>query len=551
MSSTPLTPSQSSPGPLLSPGDGVLESNFGNRWWRIQNLYKIRDKDKRLVNLRFNDIQLGIIKEIIPFLQSGQPIRHFKLKYRQGGVSTFWLLYWLDETIFTPNTITGILSHKNDSLQKLMKIIRIAWQYMPLGIRPDLVEDAKERLAFVGTNSEIFGALSIRSTALHNLHISEWCLCDDVEVQATLGATSPTTNITGESTGNGIGNDGYETYQDGKKGENGFKSSFSPWFIQKEYRNPLNGLNPAKLMGDMTQEEKKLKDLMKKDYGLVLDAEQLLWRRITKKKMKSLFPQEFPETELDAFLASGIMFFDAKKIMALYNEARDWHDEAGPVDQDPQGDWMMFHKPEKYHVYAAGADTSEGANDHCCLKIVDVTAQREVLVYRARVGVKKFYSVCDHFGRLFNNALLGVERNNHGHAVLLGLQEDKKYPNLYYTEKRQNRAVAKDIPEKKYGWETTGQSRPIMLDQLKANIEGDPEEDEDHFSPLFTVYDKTFLSEALTFQEVDGKFQAVAGKFDDDVFATAIMNQMFQTVLRRRTVSSPTGIITGGPRSVV
>ena len=530
--------------------DGPLKENYLNRWWRIQNLYKIRDKNKRLTNLRFNTIQLNIIKDIVPFLDKGLPIRHWDLKYRQGGVSTFWLIFWLDDTIFTPNTITGVLADKHDNLRKLMKIIRVAWETMPSQIRPELEDDSKERLSFSHNKSEMFAALSIRSTALHNLHISEWCFCADDEIRGTLGAASPATNISGESTGNGLGNDGYETYMEAKKKENGYIARFSPWFIQKEYRLPLNGIDPARLMDSLTPQEKKLQALMRK-YKLALSPEQVLWRRDTYKSLKEMATQEFPETDKDAFLASGDSFFNPYKIEALYAEAREWEKNNKPYAVDEKaGRWIQFKAPVKGHRYAAGADTAEGGGDAAALKIIDVTAKEEVFAYRAPVSVPVFYNVCNDWARLYHNALLGVERNNHGHAVLLALDEACGYPNLFDEGMLgdSTRMRIDEFPKKKLGWLTGEKNRMRMLNGLKSAIEGNFEDDVDGFETDFTVYDKLFLSECLTFRDVEGKLQAVPGKHDDTIFASGIANQMFQILVKQERTHSGEYAFIGGKR---
>lgn len=485
--------------------------------------------------MRLNPVQWEIWKRI----EGQKPVRYFNVKYRQGGVSTFFLLWWLDDTIFHANTTTGILSHKKESLNYLMEIIRTAHANMPDVLRPAVGDDSKSSLSFPGCGSKMMVSLSIRSTAVHNLHVSEWCLARDEEVQASIGAAGPMANITGESTGNGVGNYGYEVYQDAKAGENGYVAHFVPWFIQPEYRQPLNGMDPAKIMATLKPTEKRLQDMMLKDYGYELDAEQVLWRRWADKTYKSLRGQEFPESDEEAFRTSGTKFFDYKKVHRLMMAAKDRLKERPPIDEDVNGDWTQFEKPVKGHVYAAGADPAEGGGDNSVLKIINVTERREAFVFRARCGVDKFYRVCDEWGRRFNNALMGVERNNHGHAVLLGLDEGTKYPNLYkeVTVPAGGGVVGDKFPKEKLGWLTTKESRAMVLDGLKFAMEGDSEDDEDHFSPEIEFLDTALMKEALTFEQVDGKFQAVAGEVDDDVLASAIAFQMYAR-LKRLTIKS-------------
>jgi len=532
-----------------------FKETLGNKLWRIQNLYKIRDKKKNLTNLKLNNIQ----KRMLADIQGMNPIRGFWIKYRQGGVSTLWLIYWLDETIFNENTITGILADKKENLGYLFEIVRLAHAYMPEEYKPRLGEDSKSVLSFPDVNSKIMVSLSIKSTALHSLHISEWCYCDDAEIARTLGACAPTANITGESTGNGIGNHGYELYQEGKRGESPFKTAFYPWYIQEEYRVPLNGIDPATIV--LTKDERRLSDYVRKNYDLELDLEQILFRRSKQKQLKGLYRQEFPETDDDAFLTSGHKYFEPRKIHRLLLEAKDWASEhAADITEDPNEDWIQWEKPQKGHIYAAGADTSEGAIDYSYLKIICVTCRQEAFRYRARVGVDVFYRQCDKWGREYRNALLAPERNNHGHAVILGLTEICHYPNIYKEEKirpaievvKGVSATSHDRTEQRIGWQTDRVSKFTMLDDLKYAIEGDSAEDEDHFFPEFRVFDQILLSECLTFEEIDGKLQAIEGKHDDGVMATAIAFQMYKRLRRYvRTYAhegKKAGILLGSPR---
>jgi len=472
-------------------------------------------------------------------MKNMSPIRLFYLKSRQQGVSTWWLIWWLDDTLWTPNTVTGILAHKHDSLKILMEIIHTAIDYMPKECKFELADDNKESISFPHQNSKIFASLSIRSTGLHNLHVSEWCHCKDEEVQATLGAASTWTNITGETTGNGVGNDGYEKYYDAKKGDSEYKAVFFPWFIQEEYKLPMNGIKSL----DLTKEETGLIKVGKRE-GTIITDEHILWRRRKKGDLRGLFRQEYPETDEDAFLTSGHKFFEPRKIHKLLMNAKEWERKEGYHRKE--FDFICFHKRQKYHTYAAGADTSEGKNDFSVLKIIDVTEKREVFTYRARVGVDTFYKVCNLWGREYNDALLAVERNNHGHAVILGLIEDKRYPNMYYKEMDVKKGY---VDKKQYGWETGKISRPLMLDQLKLGIEGEEEADEDHFNPQITMHDKDFFNEALTFEQIKGKFQASEGKHDDIVIASAIGFQMFLRLLKHeKTTRGIEGIYVGNER---
>jgi hypothetical protein len=241
-------------------------------------------------------------------------------------------------------------------------------------------------------------------------------------------------------------------------------------------------------------------------------------------------PQEHPSNDTEAFIMSGSKYFDCFKQMELIKEIKEWlktNQFAETAD-----DYTMFFKPERYHVYTLGADPGEGGNPSV-FKIIDVTGRKEVFVFRARCGLDYFYRMIDKYGRLYNNALVSVEDNNHGHAILLALNEICQYSNLYkrYLDKR----VKSDVVRKyKLGWHTDMNTRPLMLDELRFFIEGDSQEDIYHFQPEIKFYDIVLMQECLTFIEKSGKYEAEEGYQDDDIFASAIALQMYKS-LRKYT----------------
>jgi len=157
----------------------------------------------------------------------------------------------------------------------------------------------------------------------------------------------------------------------------------------------------------------------------------------------------------------------------------------------------------------------------------------------------------NEYGLSYNRALIGVERNNHGHAVLLGLKEDCHYPNIY-AEKEERKKIITNVnrikPEPRLGWSTTKVSKVQMLEHLKIGVEGVAEEDEHTFEPDYTVNDLTFLSECLTFQRDGDKLGAISGKNDDVVIATAIAYQMYLHRRKKLTLGDLSGVHIGTQR---
>lgn len=521
---------------------GPLErfrETLGNKRWRMENLYSIRDKDRRLRRLKFNRIQTIIWNET----RGQTPIRDLTLKYRQGGVSTFWLIHWLDDTIFTPQTQSGVLAHKVESLHYLMAILKTAHESMPEALRPRLGDDSKTKMSFPDIGSDMICALDIRSTALHNVHASEWALCEDARVRATLGAVGAKGNVSGETTGNGIANDFHDTFKEAKRGDNTYRARFLPWYFQEEYRLPV--LSPV----NRSPAELEMTARALRDFGETIDDGQILFRRYKQKELKESFPPEFPECESDAFFTTGLTFFNSRKMEKLYDESKEWEKGNGEAGDDYQAQW---EKPQPGHVYVAGADVAEGLDrggaagtDYSVLAVMCVTCRRQAFRLRGRYPIDVFYRLCDQWGRAYNNAWLAPEANNHGHAVLLGLTQITHYPNLF-EQKPDTRVTGDKIKERKLGWNTTNVTRPLMLDQLKLCMEGDGAEDENNFRPEFMVLDRLLIREALTFQNRDGKLEAGPGAHDDGIFAWAIATQLY--LKQRRTLDPNTmnGIYVSG-----
>jgi len=374
-------------------------------------------------------------------------------------------------------------------------------------------EDNKTRISFAHNNSTILIDLEFRSTPLHNLHISEWGFCEDARIWATLGAISKHANVTGESTGNGMGNDFYSTYLDSVERKNEYVSRFIPWFAHNEYSLPMDGV--PHYFPDKRERE------------LNLTQEQIHYRRQKMSQLKTAFFVEYPETPEDAFAQSGTMFFNNKKIIATAREARNIVN----LNIETTDKYIIFENPQYKHRYAIGADVAEGLNqDYSAFKVLCLTCRQEAMAYRAHVGIDTFYRDLNEWGRKYNNALLGVERNNHGHAVLLGLKEDCEYPNLFHEDEKDRPIIvdlSKPRPEPKWGWHTTATSKETMLQHLKIAVEGESEEDENSFEPDYRVYDLQFLSECLTFQRNGNKLEAASGKNDDTIIASAIAYQMY------------------------
>jgi hypothetical protein len=102
-------------------------------------------------------------------------------------------------------------------------------------------------------------------------------------------------------------------------------------------------------------------------------------------------------------------------------------------------------------------------------------------------------------GRRYEQALVAVERNNHGAGVLAHLTRDE-YPEIY-------------VKDGQLGWLTSAASRPAMIENMAAILMEEPE----------LLHSSRLLEECRTFvRHSDGNSAAADGAHDDCVMAMAI-----------------------------
>lgn len=83
--------------------------------WRMNNLYRVVNKQGDSVAFRLNSVQQDVLNNLHS--------RNLILKARQLGMSTFAVLYLLDEAIFNDNTSAGIVSYSLEHAQHIFKRI--------------------------------------------------------------------------------------------------------------------------------------------------------------------------------------------------------------------------------------------------------------------------------------------------------------------------------------------------------------------------------------------------------------------------------------------
>jgi hypothetical protein len=279
---------------------------------------------------------------------------------------------------------------------------------------------------------------------------------------------------------------------------------FFPWFIFPEYKIDSDSLS-------LTEEEQGLITKVKKYFNIDLSCSQIAFRRFKQKELGSLFLQEYPEDDQTCFLSSGSSAIDLFKVKDQMER------RAKPIEE--YDNVKIYKAYDKSRRYVVGADTAEGVEgDFSVATVFDARSREQVAVLRSNrlkphLFADQIYALCSRYvsgGRPW--PLLAVERNNHGHAVLLQLHVHLRYLNLFFRLMSEDPYQRDDSP----GWVNDKVTRPIMIDTFIDAVE----------NRSIILNDIDTLGECLTLVNEDGKIQAAQGKHDDCIVASGIATQM-------------------------
>ncbi len=459
--------------------------NLKNPEWRLNNLYKIKTKQGKTIRFKPNFIQQKI--------NNINENRYTILKNRQCGVSTNELLKAFDFAAWNKNATACIMAHEADSIKKLFDIVRFAHKNIPERIRPilDRGGGSKYEMRFPKENSKIYVDLESRGETIHWLHVSEAAFIQEKEkFDATCQSVPIGNHVSIETTPNGM-NWFYDLWVDKDFPS---KKLFFPWYIHDEYKIQTD------VYFELSEEEERFCSKVKQNYNIDITHEQILFRRNKQAELKGLFLQEYPEDDIGCFLSSGNPFFDLNVVKNRL--------ESIPQPIEKTETTKIFEHANSGLNYVCGADTAEGVGgDNSTASIRCIETQKQVATMLCNLKPSDFAKALIEFCRPYNHRgampLLAVERNNHGHAVLLTL-ENEGYNNLYY------------FTDERVGWLSNSISKPIMLNGMKDLLDSNPS----------SFNDKITLQECLTFVNEKGKLGAISGKHDDTIIADAISIQM-------------------------
>lgn len=299
--------------------------HFSDRWWRLNNLYHIKNDKGQKILFKPNEIQKELHDNLWFFT--------LVPKARQLGITTFFAILYFDQILFSKNKTAGIIAHKQDALKKIFQDkIKFAWDNMHPWVRTYIGEadvDNANELRFPN-GSSIFVSMSTRSGTINYLHISEFAyVCQKFPEKAEEIVTGAINSVAAgqfvsiESTS--AGREGYffdfcmnaeRLQKEGRElTELDFKLFFFPWYLDASYSLPkANFLINA--------DHAAYFKLLKEKHGIDLTDGQKRWwikkYEINQDKMYS----EYPGTLDEAFRITAEGAYYAENMNRVYMSRR-------------------------------------------------------------------------------------------------------------------------------------------------------------------------------------------------------------------------------------
>jgi hypothetical protein len=436
----------------------------------INTYAKITHPQEGLIPFHIYDFQKDLLKDFEDYRFN------VILKARQLGISTITAAYvaWL--MMFHREKNVLVIATKFNTAANLVKKVKSIIRNLPDWLRISNVE-IDNRTSFVLSNGSQIKASSTsgdagRSEALSLLVIDEAAHVEGLE-ELWMGLY-PTLSTGGRcialSTPNGVGNWFHKIYTESESQTNDFHPTILPWSVHPDR--------------DQQWFEKETRNMSRREIAQELECN---------------------------FNMSGETVFSSEDLEKYLNLCEEPKYRTG-FDRN-LWIWENYQQGDDYFI---SADVARGDGKDYSTALVFKTKTMEIVAeYRGKVTPDIFSKILHDIGLEYGNALLVVENNTVGFAVLDKLRESQ-YPNLYYSVKSTHEYVeeyqAEAMSNAVAGFSMTSKTRPLIVAKMEEFIRND----------LIKIYSTRLLAEMKTFVWNHGRPQAMRSYNDDLIMACAV-----------------------------
>lgn len=390
----------------------------------IENELHILDKGtQKVIPFHFNAIQDRYWKE--------KSNNDYILKYRKGGFSTLTMAEYFARAVLIPNQQIVLIAHRQESTNLIFSAMHLFYNRLSLqwrqkinGKSANAQIQSRSELGFRQNESRILALTAASPDSLRGqtptcVHMSEIAFWKpevvEEAVSSILGSIPPDGFARMETTPSSAGTWAYDEWSRAQDRESKFLPIFYAWW--DDPTNQIPGMTWDRM--DMpSQDELALID------AYHLSPEQIAWRRLKMKEQRERFKREYPENSETCWLRSGSTVFDMEVVTECFGGIEPHHfTEPGLV---------TFSPPKPGHSYIFGVDPAgnKEKGDYSAIVALDEETGEEVFEFYDRVPLHVFAEFVHKKGMEYGEAVLSIERNNHGAAVLQYLILNNPYPFL-------------------------------------------------------------------------------------------------------------------------
>lgn len=255
-----------------------LEAQLANREWRLDHLYRIKNKDGLDIPFTRNFAQRHYAER--------EWFRDVIAKSRKLGFSTYIEIEILDDCLFTENVTADIVDYTVDDAEAKLDIVKFAYERLPKSLRDGvpMVKSNNSEVVF-GNGSSVSAGTGSRGGTPQILHISEIGKIAQMKPQVakeirtgSITAVPQTGKIYAESTAHGTSGEFYDMVKRAEKlklqgarlSPIDFKLHFYGWFL-----DPDNRIQSS--LATLTPELREYFAALLKEQGIKADADQMAW----------------------------------------------------------------------------------------------------------------------------------------------------------------------------------------------------------------------------------------------------------------------------------
>lgn len=436
----------------------------------INTYAKITHPQRGLIPFHLYEFQKDLLKDFEDYRFN------VILKARQLGISTITAAYvaWL--MMFHREKNVLVIATKFNTAANLVKKVKAIIKNLPPWLRISNV-DIDNRTSFVLSNGSQIKASSTsgdagRSEALSLLVIDEAAHVEGLE-DLWMGLY-PTLSTGGRcialSTPNGVGNWFHKIYLESDQGTNDFHPTVLPWSVHPDR--------------DQAWFEKETRNMSRREIAQELECN---------------------------FNMSGETVFAPEDLETYINMCKEPKYKTG-FDRN----LWIWEQRQQGEDYFMSADVARGDGKDYSTALVFKTKTMEIVAeYRGKCTPDIFSKILYDIGVEYGNALLVVENNTVGFAVLDKLRESQ-YPNLYFSIKSTHEFVeeyqAENMNNAVAGFSMTSKTRPLIVAKMEEFIRNN----------LINIYSTRLLAEMKTFVWNNGRAEAMRSYNDDLIMACAV-----------------------------